>query len=270
MLSTQKISEAVQIERSECGRVWTIILNRPHARNTVDQDTAVALWKAFVKFDEDHQVRAAVLCGTQDVFCAGADPNVIFKDKLQEPALHDHLQHGPMGPTRLSLRKPVIAAVSGYAVAGGLELACWCDMRVCDETAIFSVSCQRRSAPLVNGGTVRLPRIIGQSRALDAILTGRPIIAQEALQWGLANRVVPRGQAREVAEKLAFDIASLPQQSCMRSDRQSALEQWSLASELHALQNEYRLGRKVSEPLGTDVSKYLATGAFHKLPKARL
>ncbi len=216
------------------GPVTTIILSRPQARNAVDPATAAALTAAFLDFEADPSQRVAVFSGAHDVFCAGYD--LKYAASLMGKA--DPLGHldipgdaalpmpqGPMGPTRLSLSKPVIAAVAGPAVAGGLELALWCDLRVCDETAYFGVYCRRWGVPLIDGGTVRLPRLIGQSRALDMILTGRKVEASEALVFGLANRVVPAGNARAAAETLAHEIARFPQ-ACMRADRASSVSQW--------------------------------------------
>lgn len=204
------------------GNIVTIILDRPERRNAVDRATAQELVDAFQAFEADDSLDVAVLWGDGGTFCAGADLKAVAEG---DPNLLDPDGDGPMGPTRMLLSKPVIAAVSGHAVAGGLELACWCDLRVVEEDAIFGVFCRRWGVPLIDGGTVRLPRIVGQGRALDMILTGRPVAADEALQMGLANRVVPTGQARAAAEELAREIASFPQR-CMRSDRMSAHTQW--------------------------------------------
>jgi enoyl-CoA hydratase len=210
-------------------------INRPEARNAVDGPTAAALATAFRDFDADSELSVAILTGTGDHFCAGADLKAVAGD----PARANRVAtdgDGPMGPTRMALSKPVIAAVSGYCVAGGLELALWCDLRVADESAVFGVFCRRFGVPLIDGGTVRLPRAIGMSRAMDLILTGRPVAAQEALQLGLANRVVDKGGALETARELALALAALPQ-TCLRGDRRSAYEQWGM-SESAALQNE--------------------------------
>ena len=213
---------SVRTERS--GLVTTVILSRPARRNAVDRDTAGALVAAFEAFDRDETANVAVLWGEGGTFCAGAD----LVAMSQGPANRvEPTGAGPMGPTRMALSKPVVAAVAGYAVAGGLELALWCDLRVAEDDATFGVFCRRWGVPLVDGGTVRLPRLIGESRALDMILTGRPVGAREAQEWGLANRVVAHGRAREEAEALAATIASFPQR-CMRSDRRSALDQWTL------------------------------------------
>lgn len=220
--------------------IWTVVIDRPEVKNAVDRPTAQALADAFREFEADDAFSVAVLCGEGDSFCAGADLKAVAD--MDEKRLHrlEPDGDGPLGPTRMTLKKPVIAAVSGYAVAGGLELALWCDMRVADETAVFGVFCRRFGVPLIDGGTIRLPRLIGMSRAMDMILTGRPVEAQEALEMGLANRVAPFGKAREAAEELAGQIAGFPQ-ACMRNDRLSAMAQWSLSID-DALQNEFALG----------------------------
>jgi enoyl-CoA hydratase len=214
------------------GPVTTVILDRPHARNAVDGPTASALFDAFTEFDRDETAAVAVLWGDHGTFCAGADLKAIGTPNSNpihpprgEPDVADRAALAPMGPTRMVLSKPVIAAVSGYAVAGGLELALWCDLRVVEEDAVFGVFCRRWGVPLIDGGTVRLPRLIGHSRAMDMILTGRPVDADEALAIGLANRVVPKGQSRRAAEELAAELARLPQ-GCLRADRLSTLHQW--------------------------------------------
>jgi enoyl-CoA hydratase len=226
------VSETVLIERA--GPVTTVLINRPAVRNAVDGPTAAALAAAFREFDADPKAAVAVLAGVGDTFCAGADLKAVGTERgnRTEPD-----GDGPMGPTRLDLGKPVIAAVSGHAVAGGLELALWCDLRVADETAVFGVFCRRWGVPLIDGGTVRLPRLIGESRALDLILTGRPVDAAEALSFGLANRVVPPGRARAEAEALAADLARFPQ-ACLRGDRASARAQHA-HDEATALANEF-------------------------------
>ncbi|GAA0442870.1 enoyl-CoA hydratase [Acrocarpospora corrugata] len=205
----------------------TVILDRPEVRNAVDGPTAAALASAFRTFDADDDASVAVLWGAGGTFCAGADLHAIGTERGNRVAEDGE---GPMGPTRLRLSKPVIAAVEGYAVAGGLELALWCDLRVAAEDATFGVFCRRWGVPLIDGGTVRLPRLIGTGRALDLILTGRPVAAREALDIGLASRVVPSGTAREHAEALAAELAALPQ-ACLRNDRLSALEADSMAAE---------------------------------------
>ena len=222
----------VRVERD--GPVTTVIMNRPEARNAVNGPAAAGLFAAFDEFDRDEQASVAVLWGDGGTFCAGADLKA-FGSSEGNPV--HRTGPGPMGPTRMVLSKPVIAAVSGYAVAGGLELALWCDLRVVEEDAIMGVFCRRWGVPLIDGGTIRLPRLIGQSRAMDMILTGRGVDANEAHAMGLANRVVPKGQARQHAEELAAQLAALPQQ-CMRSDRSSALNQWGM-SESDALDFEF-------------------------------
>jgi len=225
----------VTVEKS--GPVTTVILSRPERRNAVDRDTAEALSAAFEAFDVDDTSHVAVLFGDGGTFCAGADLVAVAEGRPNNLA---QTGPGPMGPSRMHLSKPVIAAVAGYAVAGGLELALWCDLRVAEEDATFGVFCRRWGVPLIDGGTVRLPRLIGASRAADMILTGRAVSAREALDWGLCNRVVPTGKARLEAEALAATIAAFPQQ-CLRSDRRSAFEQWSLP-EGAALTREFELG----------------------------
>jgi enoyl-CoA hydratase len=210
---------AVRVQRS--GPVTTVILDRPTVRNAVDGPTAQALADAFRAFDADAEAAVAVLWGAGGTFCAGADLKAIGSERGNRVEAGGD---GPMGPSRLVLSKPVIAAVAGHAVAGGLELACWCDLRVVEEDAVFGVFCRRWGVPLIDGGTVRLPRLIGLSRALDLILTGRPVDAREALGMGLANRVVPVGTSREAAEELAAQLARFPQVT-LRGDRRSALEQ---------------------------------------------
>lgn len=214
------------------GTVCTIVLSRPEARNAVDEATARELREAFMEFEHDTSRHVAVLWGEGGHFCAGADLKELARSGLP-PELRETGGEGPgpMGPTRMALAKPVIAAVSGHAVAGGLELALWCDLRVVEEDATFGVFCRRFGVPLIDGGTVRLPRLIGLGRALDLILTGRPVGAQEAHFIGLADRVVPAGQARTSAEALAREIAAHPQE-CLRADRASALAQFGLS--LHA------------------------------------
>ena len=209
------------------GDICTISLNRPTKRNAVDGRTAVALRQAFERFERDDALRVAVLTGTGGHFCAGADLAA-----MNDPGARNELDpsgggSGPMGPTRMALSKPVIAAISGYAVAGGLELALWADLRVADDDAVLGVFCRRWGVPLIDGGTVRLPRIVGMGHALDMILTGRPVGAAEALAMGLVNRTVAPGQALAAAQRLAHQIADFPQQ-CMLADRASAFAQWNL------------------------------------------
>ncbi|MFC9126525.1 crotonase/enoyl-CoA hydratase family protein [Streptomyces sp. NPDC057099] len=228
----------VRIERQ--GHVTTVVLSRPEARNAVDGPTAAELAAAFREFEADQEARVAVLWGEGGTFCAGADLKSLGTDRgnRAEPD-----GDGPMGPTRMRLSKPVIAAVAGHAVAGGLELALWCDLRVAEEDAVFGVFCRRWGVPLIDGGTVRLPRLIGTGRALDLILTGRPVQAAEAHDIGLVNRVVPAGRARAGAEELAASIAGFPQ-ACLRSDRASVLDQEGL-DEPAALDTEFRHGAGV-------------------------
>ena len=227
---------AIRLERR--GPVATIVMDRPEARNAVDGPAARALADAFREVEGDESLRVSVLWGAGGAFCAGAD----LKARGTERGLRLAPDgDGPMGPSRLTLTKPSIAAVEGHAVAGGLELALLCDLRVAGATAVFGVFCRRWGVPLIDGGTVRLPRLIGLSRALDMILTGRPVDAQEALAFGLANRVVPAGQAREVAEALARTIADFPP-NCVRSDRRSAWEGLGLSLPA-ALANEFALGK---------------------------
>ncbi len=225
----------VRIERS--GPVTTIVLSRPEARNAVDGPTAQELIQAFEEFDADESASVAVLWGEGGTFCSGADLKALGTPRSNHATEHGD---GPMGPTRMRLSKPVIAAVSGYAVAGGLELALWCDLRFAEDDATFGVFCRRWGVPLIDGGTVRLPRIVGTGRAMDMILTGRAVDAEEALNMGLITRVVPVGRARSEAEALAAELALLPQ-TCMREDRLSLLEQDGLDEE-SALKNEFRHG----------------------------
>jgi len=217
--------------------VTTVILDRPEVRNAVNLPTATALAAAFAGFEADPEASVAVLYGAGGTFCAGADLKAIGGPDGNRVAADGD---GPMGPTRMRLSKPVIAAIAGHAVAGGLELALWCDLRVAEADAVLGVFCRRWGVPLIDGGTVRLPRLIGLGRALDLILTGRAVSAAEALQMGLISRVVPPGQARQAAEALAAEIAALPQ-TCLRSDRESTLDSLSLG-DADALANELRCG----------------------------
>ncbi len=232
----------VIVEKND--RICTIIINRPEVRNAVDGPTARELADAFRAFDCDDESDVAVLTGTGGHFCAGADLKAIGTDHSRVNRL-DEAGDGPMGPSRMVLTKPVIAAVAGYAVAGGLELACFCDMRIVEKSAVFGVFCRRWGVPLIDGGTIRLPRLIGLSRAMDLILTGRPIGADEALVMGLANRIVEDGTARQEAEDLARQLVKFPQ-VCMRNDRLSAYEQFSLETS-EAFLNEFRHGMKALE-----------------------
>ncbi|ORB85552.1 enoyl-CoA hydratase [Mycobacterium kansasii] len=253
------MSDVVQVERT--GPVTTVIINRPAARNAVNGPTAAALYSAFEQFDRDDTAAVAVLCGNGGTFCAGADLKAFGTSEAN--AVH-RTGPGPMGPSRMVLSKPVIAAVSGHAVAGGLELALWCDLRVAEEDAVFGVFCRRWGVPLIDGGTVRLPRLIGHSRAMDMILTGRPVRADEALAMGLANRVVPKGQARQAAEALAAELAALPQQ-CLRSDRLSALHQWGLP-ESAALDLEFASISRVAAEASTGAARFTAGAGRHGAP----
>ena len=235
------------------GHVFVVSIHRPEVRNAVDGATARALVDAFRAFDADSGLRVAVLTGAAGTFCAGADlkalaagqGNSLSEDGASQAGGLRHVDNGPMGPTRMLLSKPVIAAVEGHAVAGGLELACWCDLRVAARDAVFGVYCRRFGVPLVDLGTIRLPRLIGHSHALDLILTGRGVSGEEALRMGLANRLVEPGDALNAAVALAHELAALPQ-NCMRSDRLSSYEQWSLAMP-DAIRNEFRRGMQVIE-----------------------
>jgi enoyl-CoA hydratase len=222
------------------GEITIVSLNRAHARNAVDGPTAHALARAFEAFDADSSSPVAVFHGEHGTFCAGADLKA-----LGDPGRRNRLLaqgDGPMGPSRMLLSKPVIAAVSGHAVAGGMELALWCDLRVVEQSAVFGIFCRRFGVPLIDGGTIRLPRLIGLSRALDLILTGRPVLADEAFNIGLANRVVANGHALREALELARILSTFPQQ-CMRNDRRSAYEQFGMSLD-QALANEFAWGEK--------------------------
>lgn len=225
------------------GAVTTIIINRPEVRNAVDGPTAAQLAEAFRAFEADEEARAAVLTGAGGFFCAGADLRAVSSGERGHSIAEEG--DGPMGPTRMRFAKPVIAAVGGYAVAGGLELALLCDLRVVERDAVFGVFCRRWGVPLIDGGTVRLPRLIGLSQAMDMILTGRPVEAEEALRMGLANRVVETGTSRAEAEKLAELIIGFPER-CMLSDRRAAYEGMDMPFDL-AMRNEFRLGLKTFE-----------------------
>lgn len=245
---------SVRVEKN--GSITTVILSRPEVRNAVDRITADSLVQAFREFDDDDQSLVGVLYGEHGNFCAGADLKAISEGRGNRTETDGD---GPMGPSRMMLRKPVIAAISGYAVAGGLELALWCDLRVMEETAVLGVFCRRWGVPLIDGGTVRLPRLIGLSRALDLILTGRPVGASEALSMGLVNRIVPEGNAREAAEELADEISRFPQ-ICMRQDRLSAYEQSGLGFE-EAIANEFKHGLVSLEAGSIEGAKKFAGGA---------
>jgi enoyl-CoA hydratase len=244
---------AVRVEKN--GPVTTVIIDRPERRNAVDRETGEALVKAFEAFDEDDESGAAVLFGEHGIFCAGADLQAVAEGHLPNLA---ETGPGPMGPSRLLLDKPVIAAVAGHAVAGGLELALWCDLRVVERDAVFGVFCRRWGVPLIDGGTVRLPRLIGLSRALDMILTGRPVGADEALAMGLANRVVEPGTARAEAEKLALELTCFPQ-GCLRADRRSAYGQYDFELD-RAIIEEYRIGSRVLQTESLAGARRFASG----------
>ena len=241
------------------GPVCSITMNRPDKRNAVHRPMAEELRDAFLRFEQDDSLRVAVFSGAGGHFCAGAD-----LASVADPHLRNELDplgegSGPMGPSRLALSKPVIAAVSGYAVAGGVELALLADLRVADTSAVFGVFCRRWGVPLIDGGTVRLPRIVGMGRALDMILTGRPVPAEEALSMGLANRVVPQGQALREAQELARQLAAFPQQ-CMSADRASAYAQWDM-SLADALRHEGREGVSMVAAEGAHGAARFAGGA---------
>lgn len=255
---------SVRVERR--GPVTTVIMNRPGARNAVDGPTARALFEAFGEFDRDETASVAVLWGDHGTFCAGADLKAIgTADGNPIHPVGAESSPGPMGPTRMTLSKPIIAAVSGYAVAGGLELALWCDLRVVEEDAVFGVFCRRWGVPLIDGGTVRLPRLIGHSRAMDMILTGRAVGAEEALAIGLASRVVPTGQSRQAAEELAAELARLPQ-GCLRSDRLSALHQWG-RTEGEALEFEFASLSKVAAETLAGARRFAGGAGRHGAPE---
>jgi enoyl-CoA hydratase len=229
------MNSTVQVTRE--GPVTVVAIHRPERRNAVDAATATALHEAFAAFDADDGASVAILTGGGGTFCAGADLKSLA-DGERRPLAEDG--PGPMGPTRMELSKPVIAAVEGFAVAGGLELAIWCDLRVAAADATFGVFCRRFGVPLIDGGTVRLPRLIGEGRALDLILSGREVGADEALAMGLVNRVVPRGSTLAEALAWSHQLAALPQ-DCLRNDRRSARAQWGLST-VDAMQVEFRLG----------------------------
>jgi enoyl-CoA hydratase len=251
-------AEAVRIERD--GSVWTILLNRPERRNAVDGPTAAALAAAFREFDADPDAAVAVLHGEGGVFCAGADLKSLGTESGNVVTAVGE-GDGPMGPTRLVLSKPVIAAIAGHAVAGGLELALWCDLRVAEDNAILGVFCRRWGVPLIDGGTVRLPRLIGESRALDLVLTGRAVDAHEAHAIGLVNRIVPAGQSRPAAEQLARELSVFPQ-TCLREDRLSLLEQHRLP-EAEALANELNHGLRSLQKAEEGVARFQSGAGRH-------
>jgi enoyl-CoA hydratase/carnithine racemase len=247
---------AVRVERD--GAVFTVLLSRPEVRNAVDGPAAAALAEAFRRFEADAEARVAVLHGEGGVFSAGADLRAAGGADGNRVAEDGD---GPMGPTRARLSKPVIAAVAGHAVAGGLELALWCDLRVAEESAVFGVFCRRWGVPLIDGGTVRLPRLIGLSRAMDMVLTGRPVGAHEALEIGLVNRVVADGRSRAAAEGLARELARFPQ-TCLREDRLSLLEQEGL-TEREAMANELRHGIRSLAEVQAGLERFRAGAGRH-------
>ncbi|MBI9075912.1 MAG: crotonase/enoyl-CoA hydratase family protein [Desulfatibacillum sp.] len=235
----------MQVLTKKNGPVFTVVINRPETKNAVDGPTAKLLADAFREFEADDSASVAVLCGSGDTFCSGADLSAVADP--EGGRLHqlneDMTLDGPMGPSRMRLSKPVIAAISGYAVAGGLELALWCDLRVVESDAVLGVYCRRYGVPLIDGGTQRLARLIGISRAMDMVLTGRSISAEEALAIGLANRVVGPGASRQAAEELAERISRFPQ-NCMRSDRLALLEGFDMDFD-KAMEMEFQMGLKV-------------------------
>ena len=235
--------EASSVRYETRGPVAVVTLDRPEVRNAVDKATAVALTEAFRRFDDDEDLRVAILTGGHRHFCSGADLQAFASGDVDELDRVRRDGIGPMGPTRLRLNKPVIAAIEGFAVAGGLELAIWCDLRVAGQDAVLGVFCRRFGVPLVDMGTIRLPRLIGHGRAMDLILTGRPVSADEALRMGLVTRVVETGKAFDAALALAEELAGMPQH-CLRSDRLSAYEQWDLGWD-DAMNNEVRHGLEV-------------------------
>ncbi|RJQ83292.1 MAG: crotonase/enoyl-CoA hydratase family protein [Desulfobacteraceae bacterium] len=247
------------------GRVWTVIINRPAVKNAVDAHTARQLAESFRQFENDDRADVAVLYGAGGTFCAGADLRAFAAEAAQEAMRlnRDMTKDGPMGPSRMQLSKPVIAAIAGYAVAGGLELACWCDIRVVEQSSVFGVYCRRFGVPLIDGGTQRLPRLIGMSRAMDMILTGRPVHAQEALQMGLANYIVADGSARSEAERLAHQLTELPQK-CMKSDRQAVYGGFDLPF-AQAMALEFELGMQVVESGESHAGARRFTMGGHKI-----
>lgn len=256
-MTSQNVGEmSVRVDRR--GPVSTVILHRPVVRNAVDGAAAAALVAAFREFDADESASVAVLWGEGGTFCAGADLHAFGTERGTRL---DPEGDGPMGPTRMRLSKPVIAAVEGYAVAGGLELALWCDLRVAAEDATFGVFCRRWGIALMDGGTVRLPRLIGTGRALDLIMTGRAVTAKEALDIGLVNRTVPAGTSRAAAEALAAQLAALPQ-ACLRSDRLSVLEQEGLTED-EAFAAEFRHGLASMKESHTGLERFRAGAGRH-------
>jgi len=253
------------VQQQVHGTVLVVQIDRPERRNAVDRATADALSAAFRAFDADPALRVAVLHGAGGTFCSGADLAAIAAGEPNRVAPDGD---GPLGPTRMRLTKPVIAAVEGHAVAGGLELALWCDLRVAAADAVFGVYCRRWGVPLVDGGTVRLPRLIGAGRAMDLVLTGRSVLADEALAIGLVNRVVAPGTALDAALALATALAELPQ-TCLRNDRRSLIEQEGLTLD-EALANELRLGLESLAAAGEGVRAFVAGAGRHGAPRQKL
>lgn len=249
------------VRTEQRGSVFVVILDRSSVRNAVDRPTAEALSAAFQSFEQKDDAHVAVLWGAGGTFCAGADLKALAAGDSERINRLSPEGDGPMGPSRMVLSKPVIAAISGHAVAGGLELACWCDLRVMEEDAVLGVFCRRWGVPLIDGGTVRLPRLIGLSRALDLILTGRPVHAPEALQMGLVNRVVPPGRALEEAIGLAQQIAAFPQ-ACLRADRASALAGMAMSEE-EALLTEFQRGVAVLGEAATGAQRFASGAGRH-------
>jgi enoyl-CoA hydratase len=252
------VSEGEPVRVTRDGPVTTVLLSRPDRRNAVDGSTALALADAFRAFAADPDAAVAVLAGEGGVFCAGADLTAVGTESGNRVAADGD---GPMGPTRMRLSKPVIAAIAGHAVAGGLELALWCDLRIAEEDAVLGVFCRRWGVPLIDGGTVRLPRLIGASRAMDMVLTGRPVAAEEAERMGLVNRVVPIGTSLAAAQELAAALARFPQ-TCLREDRLSLLEQEGL-SEAEALANELEHGRRSLREVQAGLERFRSGAGRH-------
>ncbi|RAR60535.1 enoyl-CoA hydratase [Paraburkholderia unamae] len=260
-MNIETFGEHVRIEvQDPQNPVATLVLDRPARRNAIDRPVANALAAAFARFESNAQWLAGVLYGAGGTFCAGADLTALGDDARRNEIHADGSGPGPLGPTRMALDKPVIAAVAGHAVAGGLELALMCDLRVIEEDAVLGVFCRRVGVPLIDGGSVRLPRLIGLSRALDLILTGRAVDAQEALAFGLANRVVGKGEARATAERLAAQLAALPQ-AALLADRRSALENSALPDLQEALRREGALGYRAVLDEGLALAARFAAGA---------
>jgi enoyl-CoA hydratase len=250
------VSTAVRVTRD--GPVTTVVLDRPQRRNAVDGPTATALAEAFRAFDADSGAAVAVLYGAGGTFCAGADLKAVGGPDGNRV---DEGGDGPMGPTRMRLSKPVIASIAGHAVAGGLELALWCDLRVAEQDAVLGVFCRRWGVPLIDGGTVRLPRLIGVSRAMDMILTGRAVPAAEAAEMGLVNRVVPVGSGLAAAQQLAAQLAAFPK-TCLREDRLSVLDQEG-RSEQEAMAGELAHGRRSLVDVQAGLERYRAGAGRH-------